>query len=169
MYQKVDRLIAIGLGAYLLQVNLSMHRAFGHPRQVLTNYLRDHSAVPGEVCDFFWNGRRLTADDRLSGVAQLLRLRLMNLFRGNPVVNASLFSLANDVLRNVANYLDDGQASIGVESNELWLQVAFLEEELRRTFGPRHDRVYERVEHFNQSDHKQFQSIDEIVERKWPF
>lgn len=52
-HQKVDRLVAVGLGAYLRQVDLSLHRATGHPRHVLTDYLREHSAVPAVVCDFF--------------------------------------------------------------------------------------------------------------------
>lgn len=43
-HQEVDHMAAIGLGD-LRQVDLSLHRAFGHPRCVLTGYLREHSAM----------------------------------------------------------------------------------------------------------------------------
>lgn len=168
-HQKVDRLVAVGLGAYLRQVDLSLHRASGHPRHVLTDYLREHSAVPAVVCDFFWGGVRLDAGDRLSSIPRLIRLRLMNRWRRDPVVSASFFPLANDVVRKIARYLDDGQAHIDMEASHLHLTLACLNEELRRTLGSAYADAYDCVEHFNQCDHKQFRSIDEIVGRKWPF
>lgn len=168
-HQKVDRLVVIGLGAYLLQVDLSLHRASGHPRQVLTDYLRAHSAVPGEVCDFFWDGVRLDAGDRLSSIPRLIQLRLMNRWRRDPVVSASFFPLANDALRKIARYLDDGQAHIDLEACHLRLTVAYLNAELQRTLGLARASAYTNVEHFYQHDHGHFRSIDEIVGRKWPF
>lgn len=168
-HQKVDRLVVIGLGAYLLQVDLSLHRASGHPCHVLTNYLREHSAVPDKVCDFFWRGIRLDADDRLGSAPRLLRLKLMNQFRHDPVVSASFFPMANDVLRKIARYLDDGQARIDMEAGHLRLTLAYLNAELQRTLGLARASAYKHVEHFNQHDHGKFRSIDEIVGRKWPF
>lgn len=93
----------------------------------------------------------------------------MSQFRRNAVVSASLFPLANDALCKIARYLDDGQARIGVEANDLRMTVAHLCEGLRCTLVPTHTRGYDCVEQFNQCDHKQFRSIDEIVGSKWPF
>lgn len=168
-HQKVDRLIAVGLGAYLRQVDLSLHRASGHPRHVLADYLREHSAAPAVVCDFFWGGVQLDAGDRLSSIPRLIRLRLMNRWRRDPVVSASFFPLANDVLRKIARYLDDGQARIDMGASHLRLTLAYLNAELQRTLGLARASAYKHVEHFNQHDHGKFRSIDEIVGRKWPF
>ncbi|ALN88238.1 hypothetical protein LC55x_4991 [Lysobacter capsici] len=167
-YHKVDRVTAIGLCAYMRQVDLSLHRASGHPRHVLTDYLRDHSEVPGVVCDFYWDDIDLDTNDRLSPIPRLALLRLMNQFRHDPLVNASLFPLANDVMRKIARYLDDGQALIGREVSDLRLTLAYVNEELWRTLGPAYAGACGCVEHFYQNCHKQFQSIDEIAGGKWP-
>jgi hypothetical protein len=56
-----------------------------------------------------------------------------------------------------------------MEASHLHLILAYLNEELRRTLGSAYTDAYGCVEHFNQCDHKQFRSIDEIVGKKWPF
>lgn len=166
-YQTLDRVTATGLGAYLRQVDLSLHRAHGHPRYVLSDYLRERSAEPRTVCDHFWKGVRLGPHDQISGPFLLLKLRLMNFLSRDPVFSACFFPLANDALRRIAEYLDDSQALVDAEAVELRMALAHLNEELARTLRTGIVEACGEVEHFNHNDHRPFRTVDEIVGRKW--
>jgi hypothetical protein len=163
----VDREVLIGIGAYMRQVDLSLHRAFGHPRKVLSDYLREHSALPREVCGHFWGGLRLGPNDRPSGAPGIVRLRFVNLFRRDPVVSGSFFPLANDALLKIADYLDNPAAKVGSESPGLRMPLADLNYELSRTLRGSVVGAYGKVEYFEHDDYRQFETIDKIVGKKW--
>jgi len=148
------------------QVDLSLHRAAGHPRSVLSDYLREHSADPRTVCDHFWKGVALGPHDKLSGSFQRLKLKLMNVFSRDSIFSASFFPLANDSLRKIADYLDDAEALVDQEANGLRLPLAYLNAELTHTLSARVVDALGAVEHFNHHDHGDFKTIDELVGKK---
>lgn len=160
---------AMGLAAYLNQVDLSLDRSSGVARGAVADYFARNSASLDQAIAYVATLPQSLADAPPRGWAWRF-WRLVNRVRRDPVVDHAAFDDIGAALREVANYLSATLAPTDETVYALRYRVCVACMALTRTFAPSDERKSRQVEHLHQNEilRDRLKPVSELAGGRWP-
>ncbi|MFK3650746.1 hypothetical protein ACI2IY_20235 [Lysobacter enzymogenes] len=160
---------AIGLAAYLSQVDLSLDRSSGVSRGVVADYFARNSLSLDQAIAYVASLPQWSADAPPRGWVWRF-WRLVNLVRRDPIVDAAAFAAIDAALREVADYLSAASAPTDEAVYPLRCRVCVACMALTRTFALSDEYKSRQVEHLHQNEilRDRLWPVSDLAGGRWP-